>query len=124
MPSKITVHPVYSSKKEAEIVKLCKYHFIDRLNFSGVQYDAISFVSALLNEAIKRLDTKQSTVVELSDTCKPKSFDISTIEKHSCEFLHHLRERQISLMLLDYIQNLLNSAIEALDKCLYHSIKS
>jgi len=124
MPSKITVHPVYSSKKEAEIVKLCKYHFIDRLNFSGVQYDAISFVSAVLNEAIKRLDTKQSTVVELSDTCKPKSFDISTIEKHSCEFLHHLRERQISLMLLDYIQNLLNSAIEALDKCLYHSIKS
>jgi hypothetical protein len=124
MPSKITVHPVYSSKKEAEIVKLCKYHFIDRLNFSGVQYDAISFVSAVLNEAIKRLDTKQSTVVELSDTCKPKSFDISTIEKHAHEFLHHLRERQISLMLFEYIQNLVSSAIEALDKCLNHSIKS
>lgn len=124
MPSKITVHPVYSSKKEAEIVKLCKYHFIDRLNFSGVQYDAILFVSTILNEAIKRLDTKQSTAVELSDTCKPKSFDISTIEKHAHEFLHHLRERQLSLMLLEYIQSLVNAAIIALDKCLNHSIKS
>lgn len=124
MPSKITVNPVYSSKKEAEIVKLCKYHFIDRLNFSGVQYDAILFVSTVLNEGIKRLDTKQSTVVELSDTCKPKPFDISTIEKHAHEFLHHLHERQISLMLFEYIQNLVNSAIEALDKCLNHSIKS
>jgi hypothetical protein len=124
MPSKITVYPVYSSKKEAEIVKLCKYHFIDRLNFSGVQYDAISFVSSVLNEAIKRLDTKQSTAVELSDACKPKSFDISTIEKYAHEFLHHLRERQISMMLLEYIHNLVNSAIEALDKCLSHSIKS
>lgn len=124
MPSKITVHPVYSSKKEAEIVKLCKYHFVDRLNFSGVQYDTISFVSTVLNEAIKRLDTKQSTTVTLSDDCKPKSFDISTIEKHSDEFLHHLRERKISGILFEYIQDLVKSTIEALDKRLNHSVKS
>lgn len=124
MPFKITVHPVYSSKKEAEIVKLCKYHFVDRLNFSGVQYDTISFVSTVLNEAIKRLDTKQSTTVTLSDDCKPKSFDISTIEKHADEFLHHLRERKISGLLFEYIQALVKSAIEALDKSLNHSVKS
>lgn len=124
MPSKITVHPVYSSKKEAEIVKLCKYHFVDRLNFSGVQYDTISFVSTVLNEAIKRLDTKQSTTVPLSDDCKPKSFDISTIEKYSDEFLHHLRERKISGILFEYIQDLVKSTIEALDKRLNHSVKS
>lgn len=124
MPSKITVYPVYSSKKEAAIVKLCKYHFIDRLNFSGVQYDAIFFVSTVLNEAIKRFDTKQSTTVELSYTCKPKSFDISTIEKHAHEFLHHLHERQLSLMLLEYIQDLVKLAVEALDKRFNISVKS
>lgn len=118
MPSKITVNPVYSSKKEAEIVKLCKYHFIDRLNFSGVQYDTILFVSTVLNEAIKRLDTKQSTSVPLADTCKPKPFDISTIEKYADEFLHHLWERKISVILFDYIKNIVKKSIEVLDKIL------
>ena len=124
MPSKITVYPVYSSKKEAEIVKLCKYHFVDRLNFSGVQYDTILFVSTVLNEAIKRLDTKQSAIVTLADTCQPKSFDISTIEKHTDEFLHHLRERKISVMLFEYIETLLKSAISVLEESFYISIKS
>lgn len=124
MPSKIMVNPVYSSKKEAEIVKLCKYHFIDRLNFSGVQYDTILFVSTVLNEAIKRLDTKQSTSVPLADTCNPKPFDISTIEQYADEFLHHLWERQISVMLFEYIQNLIKESIESLDKSLIYSVKS
>lgn len=118
MPSKITVNPVYSSKKEAEIVKLCKYHFVDRLNFSGVQYDAILFVSTVLNEGIKRLDTSKTVHLTLPEHCKPTSFDISTIETYSKEFLHHLKERQVSGMLFDYIHGLMNSAISALDKTL------
>jgi len=124
MPSKITVHPVYSSKKEAEIVKLCKYHFVDRLNFSGVQYTAIHFVSSLLNEAIKRFDTKQSTQVVLPVECKPQHFDIATIEKHSNEFLHHLRESKISMMLLEHIENLVKSAISVFEEIVSTSTKS
>ena len=124
MPSKITVHPVYSSKKESEIVKLCKYHFIDRLNFSGVQYKAIHFVSTLLNESIKRFDTKQSTQVVLPVECKPQHFDIATIEKHSNEFLHHLRESKISMMLLEHIENLVKSAISVFEEIVSTSTKS
>lgn len=116
MPSKITVNPVYSSKKEAEIVKLCKYHFIDRLNFSGVQYDAIHFVSTVLNEGIKRLDTSNTVHLSLPEHCKPTPFDISTIEKHSKEFLHHLYESKVSGMLFEYIQQLVCDAVSLLDK--------
>lgn len=123
MPSKITVHPVYSSKKESEIVKLCKYHFIDRLNFSGVQYNAIHFVSTLLNESIKRFDTKQSIQVVLPVECKPQHFDIATIEKHSNEFLHHLRESKVSMMLFEHIEHLLKSAISVLEESFSTSIK-
>lgn len=124
MPSKITVHPVYSSKKEAEIVKLCKYHFVDRLNFSGVQYKAIHFVSTLLNESIKRFDTKQSIQVVLQVECKPQHFDIATIEKHANEFLHHLRESKISMMLFEHIEYLLKSAISVLEESFSPSIRS
>lgn len=123
MPSKITVHPVYSSKKEAEIVKLCKYHFVDRLNFSGVQYNAILFVSTVLNEGIKRLDTAKIVHLSLPEHCKPTSFDISTIEMYSKEFLHHLKERQVSGMLFDYIHGLVKSAVDVLDKSLNSSVK-
>ena len=123
MPSKITVNPVYSSKKEAEIVKLCKYHFVDRLNFSGVQYDAILFVSTVLNEGIKRLDTSNAVHLSLPEYCKPTPFDISTIETHSKEFLHHLKERQVSGMLFDYIHGLVKSAVDVLDKSLNSSVK-
>jgi hypothetical protein len=124
MPSKITVHPVYSSKKEAEIVKLCKYHFVDRLNFSGVQYNAIHFVSSLLNEAIKRFDTKQSVQVILPVECKPQHFDIATIEKHVNEFLHHLRESKVSMILFEHIEHLLKSAISVLEESFSTAIKS
>lgn len=124
MPSKITVHPVYSSKKEAEIVKLCKYHFVDRLNFSGAQYNTIHFVSSLLNESIKRFDTKQSIQVVLPVECKPQHFDIATIEKHANEFLNHLRESKVSMMMFEHIKHLLKSAISVLEESFSPSIKS
>lgn len=120
MPSKITVYPVCSSKKEAEIVKLCKYRFIDRLNFSGVQYSIIHFVSILLNEAIKSFDTKQSFQVVIPFECKPQHFDIATIEKHSNEFLHHLRESKVSMILFEHIENLLKSAVLTLEEAFSH----
>lgn len=115
MPFKITVTPVYSSKKEAEIVKLCKYQFIDRLNFSGVQYDAIHFVSKVLNEAIKLFDKDTSVDLIFPQDCKPKPFDISTIEAYAHEFLNNLRECQISKILFDYIQNLIQHSVRILD---------
>lgn len=124
MPSKITINPVYSSKKESAIVKLCKYHFVDRLNFSGVQYNAIHFVSSLLNEAIKRFDTKQSVQVILPIECNPQHFDIATIEKHSNEFLHNLLESKVSMMLFEHIEDLLKSTISVLEESLSPSIRS
>lgn len=120
MPYKMTVESVYSSKKEAEIVKLCKYRFVDRLNFSGVQYNAIHFVSSVLNEAIKRFDTKQSVQVILPESCKPQHFDISTIENYANEFLHHLRESKVSMLLFDYIEKLVKTAISVLDNAFQH----
>jgi len=120
MPYKMTVEPVYSSKKEAEIVKLCKYRFVDRLNFSGVQYNAIHFVSSVLNEAIKRFDTKHYVQITLPETCKPQHFDIATIENYAREFLHHLRESKVSMMLFEYIENLVQSAVSVLDSAFKH----
>ncbi len=115
MPCKVAVSSMCATKKEERLVKVCKYNLIDKLNFSGVQYPLVKFLSSILNTAINNFNTNKTTYSSLDENLKVISFDIVTLEKYSSLFILDLKESKISLSIISYFEKIIEQLVNIID---------
>lgn len=117
MTNNSVIEYVGISKSEERSISICRYHFLDKLNFSNTQHPIVLFVSSIFMKPIKNLNS--FSFPKISDNIKVQTFDIVTIEKLSSEFIKELHEIKIASFIIEYFSTVIEKMLQTLEEKLF-----
>jgi hypothetical protein len=115
MTNKVAVEAISVCKSEERRISLCKYHLVDKLNFSSTQHSVVLFVSSVFSHAILHFNSTSISFPSIDDSVKIMPFDIVTVEKLSSEFIKELHDIKVTPFIIDYFNAVIEKMLNVLD---------
>lgn len=116
MTNKVAVEPISVCKSEERRISLCKYHLVDKLNFSSTQHSIVLFVSSVFSQAINHFNSHSLSFPTIDDNVNVDTFDVITVERISSEFIKELHDIKVTPFVIDYFNHIIENMLNVLER--------
>lgn len=115
MNNRLVVEQKFVCKSEFRRINLCKYHLLDKLNSSNIQYSIVIYISSIFNKSINNFNSKNINLEKFPKDIRVQYFDILTIEQAFSDFIKELYSIKTPHFVVNYFNNIITSILQILE---------
>lgn len=115
MTKNFNIKAINISEDDFKKVKEFKYKYIDFMNFSGVFYSSIRFVSAVMNNMLENFNKQDELNLPIGGF-EARQWDLDQLRLHGAEFLRVLKTKKIDESIFEHVEDVFNRAVDELEK--------